>query len=298
MKEKHLDNFVKGLKNGIPIALGYFAVAFTLGIQAKNAGITAFQSAVASFGLHASAGEYIAFTLFGANATIFVMVMMEVVANARYLLMSCALSQKIPADTPIWKRLIMGYFITDEIFGASISVAGKLDPYYTFGLAAVASPAWCVGTALGVLMGNALPIRVVSALSVGLYGMFMACIIPEGKKNKIVAGVIVVSFVLSYIFNTLSVFAGISSGVKIMILTVIISLAAAILFPVKSFLYYEPYVTLAVMTFPAILTATQSMWSGLIALIGAILLAWKGGNLFQVAIVSCALVFIVELIIV
>ena len=163
MKEKHLDNFVKGLKNGIPIALGYFAVAFTLGIQAKNAGITAFQSAVASFELHASAGEYIAFTLFGANASIFVMVMMEFVANARYLLMSCALSQKIPADTPIWKRLIMGYFITDEIFGASISVAGKLDPYYTFGLAAVASPAWCVGTALGVLMGNALPIRVVSA---------------------------------------------------------------------------------------------------------------------------------------
>ena len=70
MKEKHLDNFVKGLKNGIPIALGYFAVAFTLGIQAKNAGITAFQSAVASFGLHASAGEYIAFTLFGANASV------------------------------------------------------------------------------------------------------------------------------------------------------------------------------------------------------------------------------------
>ena len=233
MKEKHLDNFVKGLKNGIPIALGYFAVAFTLGIQAKNAGITAFQSAVTSFGLHASAGEYIAFTLFGANASIFVMVMMEVVANARYLLMSCALSQKIPADTPIWKRLIMGYFITDEIFGVSILTDGKLDPYYNFGMAAVASPAWCVGTALGVLMGNALPIRVVSALSVGLYGMFMACIIPEGKKNKIVAGVIVASFVLSYIFNTLSVFAGISSGVKIMILTVIISLAAAILFPVK-----------------------------------------------------------------
>lgn len=233
MKEKHLENFVKGLKNGIPIALGYFAVAFTLGIQAKNAGITAFQSAVASFGLHASAGEYIAFTLFGANASILVMVMMEGVANARYLLMSCALSQKIPADTPIWKRLIMGYFITDEIFGASISVAGKLDPHYTFGLAAVASPAWVVGTALGVLMGNALPARGGSALSVGLYGMFMACIIPEGKKNKIVAGVIVVSFVLSYLFNTLSVFEGISSGVKIMILTVVISMAAAILFPVK-----------------------------------------------------------------
>ena len=233
MIENHKSNFCKGLKGGIPIALGYFAVSFTLGIQAKNVGITAFQAAVTSFGLHASAGEYIAFTLIGANANILVMVLMEMIANARYLLMSCSLSQKIPADTPMWKRLVMGYFITDEIFGASISVSGKLDPYYMFGLIAVASPGWVVGTALGVIMGNALPLRAVSALSVGLYGMFIACIIPESRKNKIVAGVIIVSFVLSYIFSTLSVFKGISSGIKIMILTVIIATVAAILFPVK-----------------------------------------------------------------
>ena len=233
MIENHKSNFCKGLKGGIPIALGYFAVSFTLGIQAKNVGITAFQAAVTSFGLHASAGEYIAFTLIGATANILVMVLMEMIANARYLLMSCSLSQKIPADTPMWKRLVMGYFITDEIFGASISVSGKLDPYYMFGLIAVASPGWVVGTALGVIMGNALPLRAVSALSVGLYGMFIACIIPESRKNKIVAGVIIVSFVLSYIFSTLSVFKGISSGIKIMILTVIIATVAAILFPVK-----------------------------------------------------------------
>lgn len=233
MIENHKSNFCKGLKGGIPIALGYFAVSFTLGIQAKNVGITAFQAAVTSFGLHASAGEYIAFTLIGANANILVMVLMEMIANARYLLMSCSLSQKILADTPMWKRLVMGYFITDEIFGASISVSGKLDPYYMFGIIAVASPGWVVGTALGVIMGNALPLRAVSALSVGLYGMFIACIIPESRKNKIVAGVIIVSFVLSYIFSTLSVFKGISSGIKIMILTVIIATVAAILFPVK-----------------------------------------------------------------
>lgn len=233
MKDTNLKQFTKGMKNGIPISLGYLAVAFTLGIQAKKVGITAFQGAVASFGLHASAGEYIAFTLFGANASILVMVMMEIVANARYLLMSCSLSQKIPSDTPIWKRLVMGYFVTDEIFGVSIAVPGKLNPYYTFGLAAIASPGWVIGTALGVLLGNALPLRVVSALSVGLYGMFIACIIPEGKKNRVVAGVIVVSFILSYLFNELPVFDDISSGVKIMILTVIIALAAALLFPVK-----------------------------------------------------------------
>lgn len=233
MQETNLKQFTKGIKNGIPISLGYLAVAFTLGIQAKKAGISAFQAALTSFGLHASAGEYIAFTLIGTNAGILVLVMMEIVANARYLLMSCALSQKIPADTPIWKRLIMGYFVTDEIFGVSIAVPGKLNPYYMFGLAAIASPGWVIGTALGVMLGNALPLRVVSALSVGLYGMFIACIIPEGKKNKIVAGVIAVSFVLSYLFNTLKIFDGISSGIKIMMLTVVIALVAAILFPVK-----------------------------------------------------------------
>lgn len=233
MRETNLKQFCKGLKNGIPISLGYLAVAFTLGIQAKNVGITWLQAAVASFGLHASAGEYIAFSLYGAGASIAVMVMMEVIANARYLLMSCTLSQKIPANTPIWKRLLMGYFVTDEIFGVSIAVPGKLNPYYTFGLAAIASPGWVVGTALGVILGNALPGNVVSALSVGLYGMFIACIIPESKKNKVVAGVVAVSFVISYIVNTLPVFDGITDGVKIMVMTLVIALGAAIVFPIK-----------------------------------------------------------------
>lgn len=233
MKESNLKQFCNGLKNGIPISLGYLAVAFTLGIQAKNVGITWLQAAIASFGLHASAGEYIAFSLYGTGASIAVMVMMEVIANARYLLMSCTLSQKIPPETPIWKRLLMGYFVTDEIFGVSIAVPGRLNPYYTFGLAAIASPGWVVGTALGVILGNALPGNVVSALSVGLYGMFIACIIPESKKNKVVAGVVAVSFLLSYIVNTLPIFDGLTDGVKIMALTLIIALVAAILFPVK-----------------------------------------------------------------
>ena len=233
MKEKHLDNFVKGLKNGIPIALGYFAVAFTLGIQAKNAGITAFQSAVASFGLHASAGEYIAFTLFGANATIFVMVMMEVVANARYLLMSCALSQKLDNKMPFFHRLIMGLFVTDEIFGLCVSVPEKLNPAYMYGMVLVASPAWVLGTYFGVLFGNILPASIVSALSVGLYGMFIAIIIPPARKNKIVACVVAISMIISCIFSYAPIVSSISSGTRIIILTVVISLAAAVLFPVK-----------------------------------------------------------------
>ena len=110
-------------------------------------------------------------------------------------------------------------FITDEIFGAAIAVKGKLNPYYIFGMATVASPGWVVGTALGVALGNVLPESVISALSVGLFGMFIAIIIPEGKKNKVVAAVIVVSFVASYLLSIIPVVKGIDSGIKIIVLT-------------------------------------------------------------------------------
>ena len=233
MEHSNRKAYIKGLETGIPIGLGYLAVSFTLGIQAKKIGISALQSAIMSFGLHASAGQYILISLFGAGTSILVMVVMEMVANARYLLMSCSLSQKIPEDTSLWKRLLMGYFITDEIFGAAIAVKGKLNPFYIFGMATIASPGWVVGTALGVILGNALPGSVISALSVGLFGMFIACIIPEGKKNKVVAIVIIVSFIASYLLSVIPVVKNLDSGLKIIILTVVIAGIFSVVKPVE-----------------------------------------------------------------
>lgn len=231
-----LDNktwFQKGVKDGIPIALGYFAVSFTLGITAKNAGLTALQAMLASFTLNASAGEFAGFTLIAAGASYLEVAIMEFVANARYLLMSCALSQKIPSDTPLLHRLIIGYDVTDEIFGISIAVPGKLNPSYTFGAIAIAVPGWSIGTYLGVVMGNILPANIVSALSVGLYGMFIAIIIPPARKSKIIAGIVAVSMAASFAFAKLPLVSNISSGVRTILLTVVISALAAYFFPVK-----------------------------------------------------------------
>lgn len=225
--------FRKGMKDGMPIALGYFAVAFTLGITAKNAGLTALQATLASLTLNASAGEYVGFTLIAAGAGYVEIAIMELVANARYLLMSCALSQKLAPDVPLWQRLLIGYDVTDEIFGISVGVPGRLNPFYTFGAILVAVPGWSGGTFLGVVMGNVLPLRAVSALSVGLYGMFIAIIIPAAKREKIVAVLIAISFALSYLVNRWSVFDSISSGMKTIILTVLIAGSAAVLFPIK-----------------------------------------------------------------
>ena len=225
--------FLKGLKDGIPIMLGYFAVSIALGISARNAGMTAPQATIASALIMASAGQYIGFTLIAAGASYLEVVVMEAIANARYLLMSCALSQKVDSDLPLRHRLLMGLWITDEIFGVSVSVEGRLNPYYNYGMAAVATPGWALGTLMGVVLGNALPARVVSALSVGLFGMFMSIFVPPMRKNRIIAALVALSFMASYAMNALSWFDGISSGMKIILLTVAISLGAALLFPVK-----------------------------------------------------------------
>ena len=225
--------FLKGLKDGVPIMLGYFAVSIALGISARNAGMTAAQATIASALIMASAGQYIGFTLIAAGASYLEVIVMEAIANARYLLMSTYLSQKLDSRMPFYHRLLMGLWVTDEIFGVSASVEGKLNPFYNYGMAAVATPGWALGTLTGVVLGNALPARVVSALSVGLYGMFISIFVPPARKSRVVAGLVLISFALSYLFNTLPWFAGISSGVRIIILTVAISLGAAIAFPVK-----------------------------------------------------------------
>ena len=225
--------FSNGMRDGIPIALGYFAVAFTLGIAAKNAGFTPLQAMVVSLTNNASAGEYAGFTLISAGAGYLELALMMVVANARYLLMSCALSQKLDPKTPLLHRLLIGYDVTDEIFGICINSPGKLNPFYAYGAFSVAIPGWAIGTYLGVLMGNVLPNNVVSALSVGLYGMFIAIIIPPARQNRLLAGLIVVSMLLSLLFATAPILSSIPSGTSILILTIVISAAAAILFPIK-----------------------------------------------------------------
>ena len=118
---------------------------------------------------------------------------MTLVINARYLLMSAALSQRLGEETTFLQRLLLGYCVTDEIFGVSVSYGPRLDPVYTWGAFCAASPGWVLGTLLGVLMGSVLPARIVSALSVGLYGMFLAIILPPARKSRVLAVIIVLS---------------------------------------------------------------------------------------------------------
>ncbi len=225
--------YTQGMRDGIPIGLGYFAVALTIGIAAKSIGFTAVQGMVASLLNFTSAGEFAAMSIIAAGGGYLEVAIMTLVANARYMLMSCALSQKLDPGVSFFHRLIIPYGITDELFGLAIAQPGYLTPRYAYGAALIATIGWSTGTFCGVLMGEFLPTRIVSALSVGLFGMFLAVITPKARESRIVAVLIAISFVTSFLASRLAILSIISSGAKTIILTVAISLAAAILCPVQ-----------------------------------------------------------------
>ncbi len=226
----------EGMRDGVPIAMGYFAVAFSLGIAGRSAGLTAPQGFLISILNHASAGEYAGITAIAAMAPYWELALTIFITNARYLLMSCALSQKFAPGTSLWHRIGVGFGITDEIFGITMARPGAVEPRYTYGAMLVAIPSWASGTALGIIAGNILPLRLVSALSVALYGMFLAIIIPPARKDRVVGGLVVLSFLCSFALGKaagafrLSWFTG---GTQVIALTLLLAGGAAALFPVR-----------------------------------------------------------------
>ena len=221
-----------GLKHGIPIGAGYFAVAFSLGIIASKAGLTPAEGFLSSILTRASAGEYGTYSLMAAGAAYLEVFILSIIANLRYLLMGTALVQKFDPRTPQWKRLLASACITDEVFAISIAWKGKLPVSYTAGAMLVSGVMWACGTACGIWAGDVMPASLVSALGVALYGMFIAIIIEPARKEKAVLIAVAVSFALSSLCAYLPLTREISNGIRIVILTIIISAVVALIKPV------------------------------------------------------------------
>lgn len=230
-----MDNytyFKKGVKDSIPVALGYFAVSFTLGIAARNAGLTSFQGLLSALLLNASAGQYAVYNLIESNSMVVEIILVNLVVNARYILISFAMSQRMnPNDSKI-HRFFMSLGITDELFGLSIAEDKYIHPYYYYGTM-TSLIFWALGTYMGVIAGNILPESIVSALSVALYGMFVAAVIPAARVNRVIASFVVVSYLASFAADWLGLVERFSPGIVTIVLTLIIASLAALLYPVE-----------------------------------------------------------------
>ena len=225
--------FKRGLKNGIPIGLGYFAVSFSFGMMCVANGLSVFDSVLISLTNLTSAGQFAGLNIILANGTYIEMFLTQLVINLRYSLMSFSLSQKLSRKESHIHRFFAACGVTDEIFAITIAEEGKPSSFYMYGAMCVSIPSWTIGTLCGALLGNVLPEIIVSALSISLYSMFVAIIVPPAKKIRSILYVIIVSMFLSTCFTYLPILKKISNGFAIIIITLLVSLLAAKLAPIK-----------------------------------------------------------------
>ena len=224
--------FKKGLRDGLPICLGYYPVSLAFGVLAVNSGCTWIEALMISFFNLTSAGQFAGLTIITTAGSLIEMALSQLVINARYALMSIALSQKLDKDFNTPSRAILGFAVTDEIFAVAASQHSVPRRYFA-GLAILPIVGWSAGTLTGALLGSILPGIVTSALGVALYGMFVAIFIPKAKEEKEVLFVVVIAMAFSTLQYYTPVLKEISSGFAVITCTVLAAAIGALLFPVK-----------------------------------------------------------------
>ena len=221
-----------GLKDGIPIGLGYLSVSFTFGIMAIKCGLFPWQALMISMLTLTSAGQLSAISIMISPGRYFEMFTSQLTINIRYAFMGIVLSQKTDSKfTRFWKWLL-AFFITDEIFGVA-STKENVTRSYLLGLSTLPYFGWALGTLLGTLIGSVVPTFIMNALCLAIYGMFIAIITPEAKANKKVLIAVIVATLISIIFFYVPLINSVPSGIAISISAILGALLCAILFPIK-----------------------------------------------------------------
>ena len=233
MNTQNKSLFFKGLKDGIPTALGYISVSFAFGITAVSAGLSPLVAVLISLTNLTSAGQLAGVPVIAQCGSIIGLVLSQLVINIRYFLMSISLSQKLDKSFTMPHRLITAFGVTDENFGVAVSQNGKLKPVYIYGLILLPFLGWTFGTLFGAVAGEILPDSVINALGIAIYGMFVAIVIPPAKREVgiLVASLIAICISLALAYAPFLAF--IPSEFAIIIAAVAAAAAAAFLFPVR-----------------------------------------------------------------
>lgn len=223
--------FLKGMKDGIPIGLGYLSVSFGFGILCINLGLSITSAVTISLTNLTSAGQVAGVGIIAACGTIVEMILAQLVINLRYSLFAISLSQKLDSSFTTPHRIVAAFGITDEIFAVSYAQEGKVKPWYMYGLILISAAGWVTGTFLGAAMGQILPAALSDALGIMLYGMFVAIVIPPARKERGVLVAAILAAICSMLFAY--VFTFVSGGFAVIISAVVAAAVCAMMFPVK-----------------------------------------------------------------
>lgn len=228
-----MKNFTDGLKDGIPIALGYFSVSMAFGLTAAMLGFPVWSAVLLSLSNVTSAGQAATVQIMAHCGALTEIAVTTLIINMRYFLMSLSVSQKADRSMNLMKRMAVSFGITDEVFAVSMQRTKPLTASYMAGLILLPVIGWTSGTLTGAVATNILPEEISAAMGIALYGMFIAIIIPPSRENKNVLFAVIMAVTGGFIFAYMPLLKEISSGWATIIITVFVSSLAATLMPLK-----------------------------------------------------------------
>ena len=226
------NEYRTGVSRGLPVGMGYFSVSFGFGAMAISQGLKVFDATLISLSNLTSAGQFAGLTVIVAAATLWEMILTQLIINSRYALMSLALSQRMGQRIGILPRLVIAFFNTDEIFALAMAWVEPLTVPFMLGLGTLPILGWTLGTLCGALAGSVLPASIQAALGVMLYGMFIAIVVPPAKADKKILAAVILALVLSTAFTIVPLVQQISAGISIVICTVAAAALCAWWFPI------------------------------------------------------------------
>lgn len=227
------EKFLKGIKDGIPIGLGYLSVSFAFGIFGVESGLTIWQTLLISMLNVTSAGQLAGVPIITGGGTLIEMAVSQLVINARYALMSVSLSQKLSKSVSLADRFLISFVNTDEVFAVASGKKGLVGKSYLYGLITTPYFGWSLGTLIGAAAGNILPASVISALGIAIYGMFVAIVMPVVKENNKTLTCVITAIMLSCLFYYIPYLKQIPSGFTIIICAVLASGLFALIAPIE-----------------------------------------------------------------
>lgn len=223
--------FMLGIRDGIPICLGYFSVSVAFGMTAVMAGMPLWAAVLISLTNLTSAGQFAGSNLMIAGGGMAELGLTTLIINMRYFLMSLSVSQKVEEKMTMRQRLAVSFGITDEIFAVSMQHKEELSAVYMAGLILTPVIGWTGGTLAGGAATSLMPEVLSSALGIALYGMFIAIIIPPAREERSVLFTVVLAIAASLAFTYLPGLKELTGGWSIIIITILVSGLAAWLFP-------------------------------------------------------------------
>ena len=227
------NDFLLGIKHGLPVCFGYFSVSMAFGITAVLEGMPIWSVILISLLNLTSAGQFAGTNIIVAHGTMMELAITSLIINMRYFLMSLSVSQKMNKSVTLLQRMAIAFGITDEIFAISVQRNKKLSASYMAGLILTPLIGWVGGTTVGAVATSIMPTIVSQAMGISLYAMFIAIVMPPARNDNKVLFAVILSVILSLIFNYIPVFKGLGSGWIIIIITLIVSTLFATLFPLE-----------------------------------------------------------------